>query len=189
MIETRTNIKTIMNISGTTYDSKIDLLLPIVESLIHEYCRNHFILNMFELSNYGTGISFDTSTNRISDSNNGFDDFQSNMTIKVFNSKFNDGIYTIETANSSYLDLLGTYGNLNFDESSGNGISIYKVTYPKDLKLVFAQMIHFDLQNKYGLRREKIDDYEIEFSNPEFPYPDSILTGLKKYRNVYWQKI
>lgn len=189
MIETRANIKTIINVSGTDYDSKIDLLLPILESAIHSHCKNHFIDNCFEISNYGTDISFDTTTNRISDSSDGFGDFQDNMTIKVFGSKFNDGVYTIQTANASYLDLLGSYGTLNFDESAANGITVYKVTYPKDMKLIFAQMIKFDLEQHYGLKREKIDDYEIELASPDFPYPLAIEKKLQRYKQVYPTKI
>ena len=189
MIETRENIKTMVGISGTSKDSIIDMLLPILEREIHEHTRNNFVYNYNEIYLHSSAISFDKDNNKISDLASGFGDFQDGMTIKVFHSKLNNGVYTIQSANSAYLELSSTYGSLKFNESTGNSISIYRVEYPDNLKLTFAKMLKFKLDYDYNFKKEKIDDYEIEFENSNFKYPANICSDLKMYKQVYKDRV
>ena len=72
----------------------------------------------------GTGISFDTSTDRINDSNSGFGDFESGDKIRVIGSASNDGDYTISgTPNTT---TISTAENLT-DESAGESITVYQI--------------------------------------------------------------
>jgi hypothetical protein len=186
MISTVKEVKTFLRIATTTNDNLINLLIPIIENEIHEYTRNHFI--KFDETVYikNSTVSFNSTYNKIIDSENGFEDFKAKQTIKIFGSKYNNGICQISEVaeDGSYIIVSSDISII--DESVGNLVSIYKVTYPRELKLLLASMIRYKLNNTQdGLISESIDDYSRTYEQGMSMYPASIIKGLNKYTKIY----
>lgn len=201
MIATLNEVKQIigMSTSYTSKDQQIKLFMQICEHDIHDICKNDFIRNidLAEEKYYGSDtISFETSTNKILDSDNSLADaFVSGNTIKVFYSLDNDGIYYIDTVagDGSYLTIDSDYGTL-IDEAAGQNIAIHKLWYPKPLKFSIAHMVNYrlsidSLKKAKGIESEKVDDYSVKFSSGEgnlkFGYPEQIIASLSNYRKYY----
>lgn len=202
MIATLTELKNIIGIelSNTSFDSRIIALMPVVEENIHDICKYDFIRDIDILEEKYIGvdtISFDSSTNKILDSGNGLGCFISGNSIKVFGSLENDGIFLIDSVNSvgDYLTIDTNYGSVT-TESAGQLISIYKLWYPKPLKFAFASMINYQLskdKNKINnnIQTEKVDDYSVSYTNSgasnitNYGYPLSIIKSLSPYRKYY----
>ena len=198
MIATLAEIKQILNIGNTDQDDRINFFSPIVEEEIHEICRNYFIRQLDldnQKYNINTTISFENSSYKISDSENGMDAFISGNSIKVIGSLENDGIYEVDTVagDGSYLTIDSSQSLT--DEAAGESIKIYKLWYPKSLKLPFAYMINYKLSEDVkakntGVKSEKIDDYSITYNgdsgfNNNYGYPNDIMKMLSKYAKFY----
>lgn len=195
MIETRENIKTLLQISGTSKDTLIDMLMQLVESDIHDITKNYFIADNEDIYISADTISFEASSSKILDSSNGLDVFEADMSIKVFGSIHNDGIYSIASVavDGSYITV--NEDIIDEDNSDENTIRAYKLTYPKALKLLYSKMINFNLsKDKSNVVSEIIDNHSITFkSSINADYPDGILQSLKKkygkfYSNAYTKK-
>lgn len=193
MIDTIVNIKTLLDITGTSKDSKIAMLMLLVESDIHNITKNDFIADNETIYISASTISFESSTNKILDSENGLSIFSQGQSIKIFGSIQNDGIYSITS-----VAVDGSYISVNEDiedEEEGNAVRAYKLTYPKALKLLYSKMINFNIsKDKSNITSETIDNYSISYKgNTNADYPDSILQSLKKkygkfYSNKYTKK-
>jgi hypothetical protein len=204
MIATLSEIKRINHIaqSDTSKDTDIKFFMQVCEEEIHDICKNDFIrdrdlINEKYLPSTDT-ISFEASTYKILDNNNGlYDAFISGNSIKIFGSLENDGIYYVDTVagNGSYLTIDSDYGSLT-DEDAGELISLYKLWYSKSLKFVIAQMINYRLSTDSlkvgkGIKSEKVDDYSITFSNDNKSseslsgYPSNIMKMLQPHRKYF----
>jgi len=189
LIATAEEVKTLLQITGTTKDTLIDLLLPLIESDIHTYTKNDFIKDDEETYINKKTISFETTGNKILDSGNEMNTFSDNQTIKVFGSKSNDGIYYIDSVSGDYNYLSINDESTLIDESADNDIRIYRVTYPKELKLVFSQMVNYKLNvSAPNITSESIDDYSVSFDqNINNGYPVSIIKALSRF-SMYYKK-
>ena len=84
------------------------------------------------------------------------------------------------------------YDLIDEDVDQDYTIYILLVKWPKDLKLVAAQMIAYDLLYRYeknsNVESERIGDYSVSYgSDPESvgdSYPKEIMKQLYKYRKM-----
>jgi len=183
-ITTLGNVRTLLQItdSDSPYNDVISLLIPIIQDWIVEYCNNHFLDDRVQYS----GSTFSFATNTITDSENGFEDegFVANDDIDVEGTDGNDGIYNVITVAAATLTL--SISNL-VTESSGDYVTITRITWPPGVKLAAARMIMYDLKrmNQMGISAESKGDYSVQFSvMKNAGYPDSILGMLNPYRYV-----
>lgn len=186
MLITLNEVKSLLNISDTDNDNFIKLLLPFIEEDVCMKCRDHFIdINFTFFSS--NNISFDSSLNSLNYNDINQKDLKVGDTIRIYNSDDNDGIFTIDTINQNSLILNDI--NEVITENSGNTIYIARVKFPRNLKKVASLMIDFKLKEKENesnfIKKEKIDDYSVELENKSQGYPDSILSFLHNYRQVY----
>jgi hypothetical protein len=187
MIDTLSNIKTLLQISDTSKDILINMLMPLVENNIHDITKNDFIKANEQKYISAITISFDKDNSKILDSDNNLDTFESGQTIKVFGSYHNDAIYYVNEVaeDGSYL-VINSESEL-IDEDAGQTIRIYKVTYPKALKLINANMINHRLSKNNGnVVSESIDDYSVSYAQDgQQGYPRSIILDLNTYKKFY----
>lgn len=185
MIATLAEIKTLLGITDTSKDTLITMLLPIVENEIHNQCNYHFIKNDETVNVETANITFDESTKKITDTGNGFEDFKSDMTIKIFGSLYNNGIFQIDEVAEDYSYI--TVNETVVTEDSGNSIKIYRVLYPDELKLIQSSMINYKItKGKPGISSETFSKYSVSYDTAStFNYPASIIRALSKFTRVY----
>lgn len=187
MIANRTEIKALLNISDDTWNDFIDLNIPIIEQIICDYCNDDFIDRRYDyfISNE---ISFVNSNNSINMTSINDKNLIVGDNIRVYKSKRNNGIFTIDTVNENNFIINSLY-TIN-DEDAAESIYICKVDYPKPLKLTISKMINFlindlDEAKTPGAKSEKIDDYSITYGETYQGFPMSIMKQLNVYRQLY----
>lgn len=191
-IITTAEVKTLLQISGSTYDSLIAALIPPLQSWIIEYTNNPFHSSKY-IS--GATIAFvDSNPDTITDSGSGFVDagFTDGIDIHVEGSKDNDGFYYVDTV---------TAGTLTLDsddeliaESAGYDVLITRVRFPKSLKIVVAKLIGYDLnKNKmWGISDQSLGDYRVKFDGGGVKgggYPQGLLLDLEPFRKVKFPRV
>lgn len=199
MIITLSESKTLNQISVSTYDTLINMLIPIVEQAIVGYCNNEFIAEYKSINNllptvyhYSNTCTFVNSDNSINDAG-GIDfttlNFKVGDSIRIYNSISNDGARTIKTIAATKI-ILETIDTV-YDENSGNTIVIARIDYPKMLKIVAAQMVKFLLiKQSPGFKSESFDDYSYtKESDMIGGFPKGIMDGLNDYRSIYKKSI
>jgi len=178
-IATKTQIKTLLKISNTTYDDLIDELIPIVQDDLITYLKNYFKNTEIQYSN--STISF--SSNTISDSNLSFVDEEFIVGDYIIQrSKFNNTFVTVTNVEEGAL----TVSEDLITETAGNNVKLTFVQFPKGLVRIFANMIGWSISYKTGVKNETFSRYSITYGedtqNRINGYPDSITKGLVKYK-------
>jgi len=185
MIATRTEIKTLLKITDSTYDALIDMQIPIVDQTVCDYCSNDFLDYNYN-SFASTDFVFSAVDNSISLSGIGSKKLVANDTIRVHRSLRNDGLYTIDNVSTNKIIVNAI--NSVYDEDEGEGVSIYRIKYPIPLKMIAARMIDTLLNRdevSIGTKSEKIDDYSITYEDSFQGFPMSVMSALNTYRNLY----
>lgn len=197
MIVTLSKVKTLLQISGSTYDTLIKSLIPIVEENIVDYCNNYFIdytisyngIKIPKVYMYNNDMEFVNSTNSIDNSVTDMTSYDLNVgdSIRVFNSKFNNHTFTIASISTGSIVL----EDVNSVKSeSGNTIMIVRLEYPTPLEITAAQMIKFNM-NKItpGMTSESIDSYSYTLGDTKGGYPKLMSNMLNNYRKLYKERI
>lgn len=188
MISTRAEIKALLQITDTTYDTLIDTLLPICQGHIFAYTGSHF--GVVPINSAGTAMSglsaltFAADGDTITDTAAGFPIFTVGADIVIRGSLMNDGQYTVKTSTASVITV---YESL-LDESylSGQSVTIYLCKFPASLKLILANMIGFHIQNRdAGVVSESISGaISTTYSDDGGDYPAGVKNALNKFRTV-----
>ena len=187
---TTAQARTLLQISGSTYDTLIAAIIPPLQDFIVEYCNNPF--HVSEKYIYASTISFaDDDPDMINDSDSGFVDagFTDGIDVHVENSEDNDGIYYVDTV---------TAGTLTLDsaeelivEDAGYAITITRVKFPKGLRLPTAQLIGYLMQKEKmnGISSKSLADYNVTFDgssgNKIGGFPAGLLADFASYRKIY----
>jgi hypothetical protein len=145
-----------------------------LESLIRKYTNNNFNNRniRYESNILNNELILDSKYLKVGD------------TIQIALSKFNDGIYTIESINDGRITL-----NENlYDEDK---ILVTKVDYPHDVKMGVIKMLKWQLEksDKVGIQSETISRHSVSYfnmdnGNSELGFPTSLLGFLKPYKKV-----
>jgi uncharacterized protein YqfB (UPF0267 family) len=195
MIATKAEIKTLLNNTSMAQDEQIDMLLPVIESDIREYCNNGFrdkdvYIASGEISFTHNAGSADTINLDIGTNENGFveSQFKAGQTVQVQGSYNNDYFFEIESVSSTAMTLYTPakrpYFPVLVTEDEDTLVLIYKVVYPSALKNIEAQMLNYKLSNRdYGVSAETVARYSVTY-NTDFinGYPGSIMSGLNRWR-------
>ncbi|RPI07219.1 MAG: hypothetical protein EHM64_00150 [Ignavibacteriae bacterium] len=184
MIVTLTEVKSILQITDTTYDTLIRLNIPIAEQTICDYCRSDFLDAVSDAVN-NSDITFISSDNSVNMTGIESEKFIANDTIRIYNSFRNDGVYTIDSVETNKFILNGI--NTIQDEDEGNSVIIVKVKYPVPLKIIASQMIKCNLAKISPLfKSQTIDDYTYTIDTDMLNgYPKNLMIALNQYRCVY----
>jgi hypothetical protein len=185
-IATKTEIKTLLQISGSAYDTLIDALIPAVQDFIVQYCNNNFINKNIYLN--GSSISFihnAETADTIMDEDENFVEalFADGMDILVEGSYNNDGMYLVGTVAAGTLTL--DTGETLVTEDEGTAIRITRVVFPKALKLPFSKLIQFDLAKRdKSITSFRLGDYSESYAG-DGDYPPGLLKSLVFFRKLY----
>jgi hypothetical protein len=198
MIITLSKAKTLLQISGSTYDTLINSLIPLVEEVIVDHCNNYFIDDDISLNGiriprvymYNNDLEFVNSTNSIDNSVKDLTSYDFNVgdSIRVFNSKFNNKSFTIDSITTGSIIL----NDINIVKNeSGNTVMVVRLEYPRPLEIVAAQMIKFNMAKiTPGMSSEHIDSYSYNLGEiTSSGYPKVIMNGLNDYRKLYLERI
>jgi hypothetical protein len=192
MIITRTRLKSLLQITATTYDTLIDVLIPIIEDTVCHYCNDDFLDIDFRFKNYlhKNTLSFISSTGKIRNTllDNLSYDLIAGDSIRVYNTTHNNGAFTIDTIDAEYITL--NVINSVFDEAAGRFFCIYKIKYPVALQLIVSRMVQFQLKKNIPMfESEKLDDYSYtNKSDLILGYPKSLISGLNQFRKPFYQE-
>jgi len=185
MIVTRAEVMTLLQIADIDYNTFIDMNIPIAEQAVCSYCNSDFIDKNFDYFS-SNAVSFANSTNSINLTDIGNKKIVVNDTLRIYRSLRNNQTFTVSSVatDSIILNAIDTVT----DEDAGEGVFVAKVRYPVPLKFVVAKMIKYALSISdidFNIKSEKIDDYSVTFVDNVFGYPQSIMSHLNAYRQVY----
>jgi len=178
-------LKSFIQETSTTYDTLIDLLIPIVLDEIKERTNNTFLQSTRYV--FDDLISFSTISNTISCNNTSWD-FSSQLRagdiIHVNYSKYNDNYYSLSTVASSYI--LTNETLITESSDSGKRVLICRVDFPKDLEFIASNMINYQLKNinNKDVVSESLGDHSVSFGSNLGGYPEAIVKPLTKYKKV-----
>jgi len=191
---TTAEVKSILRITDTTYDTEIDFFLPIVEDdLITEL--NHAFQDGYVYRKSGTDFQFfrgDSDTHDyITDDEQEFliHGFRDGMDIVIEGGWSNVGLYTIDSASSGTLKL-EEYGELIPQDMDGGDddhtigqVLISRVKWPKAIKIPAAKMVWslIDDSKPSDAKSESLDDYSITYFGAN-SYPTKVVRMLDKWR-------
>ena len=191
---TTAEVKSVLGITASTYDTQIAFFLPIVEEDLISYLNNTFS-DGYVYKESASGLAFvrgDSDTaDHITDTEAEFIEkgFLSGMDIIVQGGGANVGLHSVSSASTGRL-LLSEYGILidqdQDDTSDDNYIGtvlISRVKWPKALKLPAAKMVWSLIDNAKvsDVKSEKLDDYSITYIGGN-AYPSVITEMLQKWR-------
>ena len=190
---TTAEVKAILGITASTYDTQIATFIPYVEKDIIDYLNNGF-QDGYVYRQSGSEFAFapDTSTgDYITDGDSDFLNrgFLAGMDIVIEGGYSNTGKYTIAsvTANKIVLTDKGTLiaqdmGDTNDDNQIGN-VKISRVKWPIALKIPAAKMVWnlIDDPTPSDAKSESLDDYSITYAGSN-AYPTKIVNMLDKWR-------
>lgn len=196
---TTAEVKTILGITSSTYDTQIAYFIPLVEDDLLEYLNNNFP-DGYVYKESASELAFvrgdSDTTDYISDTAAEFlvKGFLSGMDIVVEGGGANVGHYHVDSASTGKLKLT-EYGILidqdqddTSDDNCIGNIVISRVKWPPALKLPAAQMTWHLINDAKAsnVQSESLDDYSVTYkalavagSNA---YPVEILDRLDKWR-------
>ena len=188
----KANIKTLLGITNTDSDAKIDLLLPQLIQSIIDYCNNEFIFKTIdgyvfdnvEMTINSTTVSMNTSIPIV--------DFDF---IKLHNTGYNDGVYQVLDStplDSTPLVLGSTYTLDRALRPEISNSTVYLINFPNQFLQIIAQGIssNLNLENS-NIKREKLDDAEYEYfgaTDLESMISDN-SSILNNFRKIYKKRV
>jgi len=193
MLVTTTEVNTFNGWSGSTYDTRIATLIPIIQMKISEICNNLFTINwnkydtLFEASSV---FVFEADDNTITNLDAEFSTTSglgAGDTIRVIGSYKNDGYHDIESLTDTVLTIADD--TTIIDEDLSAWVTIAFVKWPAGLKLIASEMIRYDLIDRYktsGVKSESIDRHTTTFDTDSkhaknYGYPGDVIAGLDVY--------
>ena len=191
-IITRTLVKTLLQISGTSKDNLIDALIPVIQNLVVETLNNRFHLldSSGDDSIYYSGetIAFvDSGPDTITDSDEGFVDagFTSGIDVDIFGSDYNDGIRGVTTTAAGTLTLESAETLIT--EAAGNAILITRVQFPQAIQSIVADMIFYKMDKKRLLKSWGLADYSETRGEGPGGIPKTLWDELNPWRKFRWE--
>ena len=191
---TTAEVKTILGISGTTYDTQIGNLLPFVEDDLIDYLGNA-VADGYVYRESGSMLAFvegDSDTHDyITDGDSDFLNrgFADDMDIIIEGGFSNTGLYTIDSAAagklvlSEYEELVSQDQDDTSDDNYIGSVRISRVKWPKALKVPAAKMVWHLINDAKpsAAQSESIGDYSITYIGAH-AYPERVVRMLDKYK-------
>lgn len=178
---TTAQVKTILGISASTYDTQITALIPYVQADVIQICNPGYTKDEYI---YVNGITFaftNTDPDTITDSDSGFVDagFEAGHDIVVEGSQSNDGQYGVATAAAGVLTL--DTSDVLTTEAAGEYVTVTRIKWEKSNLLYVAQMIWYRIKHAkdFSITSESLSRYSVTYADVVAGYPKSIISGFK----------
>lgn len=177
MIINKTNIKALLGITASTYDTRIDMHIPILVKKLVEHCKRHFVKRGTDGFVYDDcDMVFTTTTCSLETDiplSNG--DF-----ISIMNTNYNNDIFQVNSYESNILTI-ETVKTFKAEEITGAIIALLDL--PETFISVIAGYVsNFIIKGKDNIVNEKIDDYSVTFKASDI---DSWITSNGSILNNY----
>lgn len=182
-------VKTLLGITSTDYDTLIGAYLPIVTEYFFQYTNNYFDNNAVLLTSGNITASSSGYTIVVTGTNFSTYSFVSGDEIRVRNSKRNDGIYTATTVSSATITVASTdtyvISQSLKDETSNEATwTVNKIDVPMSVKLLLASMVKAKIDSPAGHpKSESLGDYSVDYGDSG-EYSNSITQSLNTYRMI-----
>ena len=187
-------VKSILRITDSTYDSDIAFFLPLVEKDIIEYCNNGF-QDGYIYRESATALKFvrgDSDTyDYITDTEAEFIEkgFRDGIDFVVEGGYSNVGLYSVDSASTGKLTLdeFGVLENQDLDDTADDHligrVRISRVKWPDAIKLPAAKMVWWLIKDAQtdDVQSESLDDYSVTFAGSN-EYPKRVVRMLDKFR-------
>lgn len=183
MIATLGEVKALLGITDTTYDTLIAAWLPIVEDDIIEYCNNSFIDQDISFTGditqtvTGSVYTLDCADGGIVASH-----ITSGDIIYLEGSDRNDGYYTTTALTDTKITVTEP-----IKAHAEAELTVYLVKFPTALQIYLSRMISYMIHhaNDAGITSESIGNYSYARSViSDAGYPADVMCGLRKWRNI-----
>ena len=181
-IITRSEVKTLIQETGTDLDDIIDALIPVVQNYLVE--NNYVVYKKTNIKiEDSDALTFDADANTITDADEGFvtEEFAADMDILIEGSKANDGVHTIETVAAGTLTISSATSLMDEAANDEYPISIYHIQWIKGTQITVARMIYYDIKQmkKSGIQSESYGEMNVTFATiNNRGYPMSLIGGL-----------
>lgn len=153
-------------------DQALEARLSALELLIRSYTHNNFqqraVRRMADI--FGNSIIMDA-----------LQPFHVGDTVQITSSDYNDGLYTVEEENDSFIIVNG----LAHDEDD---VMVTKIVYPLDIKMGVVNLMKWELErrDKVGVSSETISRHSVTYEsmtddNSIMGYPKSLMGFLRPY--------
>ena len=196
---TTAEVKAILGITDSTYDTQIATFIPYVEDDLIDYLNNSFP-DGYVFRESGSDFTFvrgdSDTTDYISDTQAEFVEkgFLSGMDIVVEGGGANVGLYNVSSASTGKLSLtefgilIDQQQNDTKDDHAIGNVRISRVKWPNALKLPASKMVWslIDDARPDDVKSEKLDDYSITYIGGN-AYPSKIIDMLDKWRRPEFQ--
>lgn len=187
-IVTLSEIKSLMQIEGTSKDALITMLIPMIQSFVNDFTNNYFTDP--DICITGDSLTFVTGDPAtITDEREGFEaaGFMPEMLVYVDGTFFNDGYYKISTVEPGTLTLATGETLVNESPSKYRPVDVVRAKIPEAIKLAMAKIIGYEISEKKDVQAESVGTYSVTFknnSNAGKAYPENIINALKPYRKI-----
>jgi hypothetical protein len=177
MIINKTNIKSMLKITSTTYDTQIDNVIPVILDRLSKACNRFFIYTNSEGRLYDDcDMVIDTTTITL----NTDIPFQSGDFFRLFQTDYNNGLYQVKTIENGIITI--ETSKVMRSEIVSHGI-ITLIDFPDEFIDVITDYVtkQFIRGNKVGLASEKIDDYQVNFKDIDLILDNRSIINNYKY--------
>ena len=146
-IITAAEVKALLRISDTTYDTYLAAVIPPVQDFVMGFCNNRFhVKNVYITASSIACVKGDPDT--ITDSNSNFVEayFAAGMDIDIQDTINNNSVKVLATVAAGTLTLTST--NELIDEDAGiTTVTITRIKFPDGIKIPVANLIKYLLQS------------------------------------------
>lgn len=201
-IITTAEVKTLLSLTGSVYDTAIAALIPYVQADLCEYLNTYF-QDGYVYRKSGSALvitrgatsSGTTQADKMTDADALFiaKGFLSGMDVAIEGGYSNVGIHSIASLDASTMKftstgtLISQDPNSTLDNNYIGTLLISRVNWPRGIKRVVAQIIWYNIQRQKetGVQSESIDDYSVTYAPlSSGGYPPHIVSALATYRKV-----
>jgi len=182
-IATTAEVKALLGITATTWDTLFGLWAKIVKDDILEICNDYFRDELITMeANTIAFLENSPSADTITDSDSAFvtTGFLNGHDILIEGSLYNDGVYQIGTVAAGTLTLETDEG-LN-DEEAGEYVTITRIKWPRRIQKPYAQMLWWNIKNikTFGADNQSLSRHSITYEKRINGYPESIIKTLPR---------
>lgn len=156
-------------------DQELEAMIQAVESAIRKHTNNNFMKPGFRLHCPIMAQKLYLTTNF----------FEVGDTVQIYNSIYNDGVYTITEIDDDFI----TLSEKLMDESM---VAVTKVEYPMEVKMGAINMLKFDLKDRGKgdvVQSETISRHSVTYvqqtaDNTSIGYPKTVVDFMKHYKKA-----
>lgn len=184
-IITYAELNTLLGLNDTK-ETECELLIPIIQDKIVEYCNNNFVDTTKQVQSNKISIVYevDTSYIRTDDPDIDFTEvFSAGNDISVIGSlSSNDGIYNITSLTAQEIVLNNAEVTNELNSNDTTMFTITRVKFPTGIKADVARLIHKYLTTQGAIVQSESlpGGYSVTYKTDE-----SQMTPFNKYRKPY----